>query len=78
MNAGEIEPELTAVLSLILAAPITATSSRATNPTWVSLKHMQIIFAVEERFGVRFTEAEIPQMDSFFKLAERLRIAHAS
>ena len=72
-----MEKELTDVLVLILGGPVTASTSRATDPGWDSLKHIQIVFSIEERFGVRFTEEEIPQLDSFGKLADYLRRPHA-
>jgi acyl carrier protein len=78
MNESALEKELSELLSLILPRPVSITSSRATDPAWDSLKHMQIIFAIEERFGVRFTEEEIPQLDSFAKLVDYLRQSHAS
>ena len=31
---------------------------------WDSLKHMELVFALEDRFGVRFDEAEFAQLHS--------------
>jgi acyl carrier protein len=39
---------------------------------------MQIVFAVEEKFGIQFTEAEIPRLDSYQQFAEHLRSRHAA
>ena len=78
MREDEIETALTDLLALILGEPVTGSTSRLTHTSWDSLKHMQIVFAVEERFGVRFTEEEIPQLDSLQKLATHLRKLHAT
>jgi acyl carrier protein len=78
MRADEIEKELKDLLGLILSEPVTASTSRANQPGWDSLKHMQIVFAIEERFEVRFSEEEIPQLDSFDKLAKHLQKLHAA
>ena len=61
----------------ILGHPVDRALTRAGDDGWDSLKHMQLIFAVEEKFGVRFTEEEIPQMDSFSRLADYLEQHHA-
>jgi acyl carrier protein len=37
---------------------------RADVAEWDSLKHMEIVFALEDRYGVRFDESEFPALDS--------------
>ena len=37
--------------------------ARASEPTWDSLKHMEIMFAVEERCDVQFTQDELVSLD---------------
>lgn len=37
---------------------------RANVPEWDSLKHMELVFALEDEFGVRFDEAEFPALSS--------------
>lgn len=47
--------------------------SRATMPAWDSLKHMQIVFALEDRFGIEFTEEQIPKLDSVRSIADHVQ-----
>ena len=76
-NRSEIEQELIQVLSLVLGRAVPVTVTRASEPAWDSLKHMQIVFAVEERFGRQFTEAQIPELDSLSRFADLLATPHA-
>jgi acyl carrier protein len=45
---------------------------------WESLKHMQIVFAVEGKFGVRLTEEDLPRLDSLVGFAKHLGNSHAA
>lgn len=46
------------------AAEIRESSSPETLKRWDSFQHMNIVLALEEEFGIRFTEEEIFQMAS--------------
>jgi len=48
---------------------IVAESSPQTIERWDSLKHMQLIMALEDEFGIRFSDDDIPELTSF-KLIE--------
>lgn len=48
---------------------IVAESSPKTIERWDSLKHMQLIMALEDEFGIRFSDDDIPELTSF-KLIE--------
>jgi acyl carrier protein len=39
---------------------------------------MQIVFAIEEKFGVRFSEEQIPRLDSFPKIVDCVYSQNAS
>lgn len=78
MSPSEIEPQLVEVLSTMLGHPVDALASRANQPGWDSLKHIQIVFAVEEKFGVQFTEEEIPLLDSLATIEKNLKRRHAA
>ena len=72
MNPSEIESQLIEVIGTVLGHSVNGGVSRANDPGWDSLKHIQIVFAVEERFGVQFSEEEIPALDSLDKFQMRL------
>ena len=78
MNQAEIESTLLEIFAVVLGHPVTPALKRAGETSWDSLKHIQLIFAVEEKFAVQFSEAEIPRMDSFEKFLEHLRRGHAA
>lgn len=40
---------------------------------WDSLKHMEIVFALEEQLGVEFSESEMPSLDSLEAIVEAVR-----
>jgi len=52
---------------------ITEQSSPETIATWDSLKHMNLVLALEQEFGVRFTDEEIMSMVSVELLLNTLK-----
>ena len=47
--------------------------TRGSAPQWDSLKHMEIVFALEDRYEVQFDEAEFAALDSPAAIAAALR-----
>jgi acyl carrier protein len=43
---------------------------------WDSLTHMEIVFMLEDAFGVRFDEDEIAELDSESQIVECVRRKH--
>ncbi len=46
--------------------------ARDNDTAWDSLRHMQIVFGIEEKFDLQFTEDEIFQLDSISKFTHFL------
>lgn len=65
------EIEVAKLVSEILGEPVSAEASRVTVAGWDSLKHMEIIFAFEEAYGVQLDESEMAILSSVKGLAER-------
>ncbi len=62
----------------IPADKITAESSPETIENWDSMQHLNLVLAVEERFGVQFDPEDIEEMKSIGAVAalvEKLRPA---
>ena len=78
MSPSEIETELIEILSTVLGHPVSASAASASESGWDSLKHIQIVFAVEEKFGVQFKEEEIPTLNSLARIQEKLQAYHAA
>lgn len=61
MNQNEITDRIRAVLAKELRVDpttITDTASQTDLPTWDSFCHVNVVFAVEESFGIDLDEAE--------------------
>ncbi|MBS0457418.1 MAG: acyl carrier protein [Proteobacteria bacterium] len=43
---------------------VTAQTSVENQPKWDSLRHMNLIFAIEDGFDVRFADEQLPQLTS--------------
>ncbi len=65
------------ILTTVLKCPVTAESTRENTPQWDSLKHIEVIFILEDEFGIQFTEEEMGALNSVGKLAAKIA-AHAA
>ena len=62
-----MKPELREVLARVLEvdpATLADDTSVETEPRWDSLRHMTLLFALEDEFGVQFTDDELPALTS--------------
>ena len=62
MNKTEIKKKIITVISLILNVPINKIKSKSGPDNfedWDSLKHLNIILAIEEEFSIKFTNKEL-------------------
>jgi acyl carrier protein len=66
-----LEIEVAKLVAEILGEPIGPEASRLTVAGWDSLKHMEVIFAFEEAYGVRLDEAEMAALSSVQSLVDR-------
>jgi len=64
LPADPSEAEVRALLARILRVDLPDDPQRGSTPAWDSLKHMEIIFALEDRYDVRFDEHEFAALDS--------------
>ena len=62
MNASDTEEQFFSILSSMLNVPrdqLDRKSSRDTVEQWDSLRHMHLVLALEEEFGIEFDDAEV-------------------
>ena len=59
-------------------AAITPDTSQENTPTWDSIAQLNLVFEIEDTFGVRLSSEEIPQATSVARLQEILRRHQAS
>ncbi len=70
MNRPEIEAAVRRVLQTVVGRELAAGEelSRADEPRWDSLKHVEILFGVEEALGIQYDAEELAELDSVGKL----------
>lgn len=68
MNRQQIESQVLAVLATILKCDVGLDASRQNTPQWDSLRHIEVVFAIEEVLGIQFSEAEIAETNSVGKI----------
>lgn len=73
MNDCPNELRVRDIMTTILGEIPDGDFMRSDVPTWDSLKHMQVVFALEDAFDCQFTEDQIPELDSLEKIVEALR-----
>lgn len=78
MDSAQITTTILSTLTSILKCPVTLESSRKNTPQWDSLKHIEVIFLLEDEFGVQFSEDEMGSLDSVRKLADNISARHAA
>lgn len=71
-----IERRVLEILSAMLQVPqaeLSAASSRDSVDRWDSLKHMHVMLALEEEFGVEFSDGELADLASVAAIVDVLR-----
>jgi acyl carrier protein len=78
-ESSAIESEVRRLILLVLKVPADkyATLLRADIAEWDSLKHMELVFALEDRFDVQFHEDEFVDLDSSSAIAARIQSRQA-
>lgn len=74
MTRSEIQRAVAELMSISLGRPVVAAESvtRDSDPTWDSLKHVQLILLLEEHFGVQFSEEEMGALRSSDKIVQAI------
>jgi acyl carrier protein len=62
--SNQIEKKVIDILSTILKTDIGVDSSKINTSSWDSLKNIEIIFALEDTFGLSFSIGQIEKMIS--------------
>lgn len=78
--SSPMDNDLAEIVGLILGRDLApgANLLRAEIPGWDSLKHLEIIFAVESAFSVSFTPAEMSGIQSLADIRAKLSPPDAS
>ncbi len=75
LDHREIEQGVCEVFSTVLERKIPTGEQveRSSEPRWDSLKHIELVFSVEEKFDVQFSEQEMSTLDTLSKMTEAVR-----
>jgi acyl carrier protein len=61
--------------TLGIDGPATGDVSRETVPAWDSLRHVALIFAIEDEFEIQFSEAQMASLASLSAIVEAIDAA---
>jgi len=80
MERIQIEKTVLTVLAAVLKRPFHAGAdiTRQNTPSWDSLKHIEIMFALEDELDIEFSEEELVKLDSVIKVVEAVLAKHAA
>jgi acyl carrier protein len=69
-----MQQDLTEVIKNVLDVDsVSDDDSMQTIKSWDSLRHLNLVMAIEERFGITFDPDEIPELTSVRKISESIR-----
>ncbi|HYS30563.1 MAG TPA: acyl carrier protein [Candidatus Limnocylindria bacterium] len=70
---GTVQPTLVGIVQKLFRVPnlrLALDTRYADIPGWDSLSHVNVIFGIEESFGIRFDDDELDQLRAFSTLGE--------
>jgi acyl carrier protein len=70
-DLNSLEQEIAQLVSEITGESVGVEASRVSVSTWDSLRHVEVIFAFEEAYGITLREDELAQLNSVKSLAQR-------
>ena len=74
----EIEDKTITILATILKCEVDRGTSRQNTSQWDSLKHIEIVFALEEELGVEFSEKQMAALSSVSAIADEVLASSAA
>lgn len=78
MDRQQIETVVLRTLAAVLKREVNVDSSHNNTAEWDSLKHIEIVFALEDELGLQFFEEELPCLNSVASIVEKAYLHYAS
>jgi len=78
MKHQEIQTATLKVLSTVLKCEVDLLSSRETLSNWDSLKHIEIIFAMEDEMNIQFPEEKMSELNSAIQIIAAVEVLYAT
>lgn len=78
MDNNDIQKAVCEVIGVVLGQgqQVDPGFCREGQSAWDSLKHIELVFALEDRFNLQFSEADLEQMDSAAKITQLIKALH--
>ena len=79
MDSALIRGQVTGLLGTLLGRGLATTDQvlRTAEPRWDSLKHLELVFALEDLFEIRLDPAEMAGLDSLEHIVAAVERHHA-
>jgi acyl carrier protein len=80
MTRSQIQAAVAELLSVSVGRQVAVTESvtRDSEPTWDSLKHVELVLMLEEHFGVQFNEQEMAGLNTSDQIVRAIEQKHAT
>ena len=78
MNTNEVEAVVLEILGKVLKSEVSRKSARSNMLQWDSLKHIEFVFALEDKLALQFTEEEVIVMDSVDRAVDCVMTRYAA
>jgi acyl carrier protein len=74
MTRDDVERSVREIFALVLKREVAPGTDvvRAAEPAWDSLKHMDLVFTIEERYEIQIKQEEIPALHSLNCIVDRV------
>jgi acyl carrier protein len=71
-SRDEVEERIREIMALVLERTVSPGEaiSFGTEPAWDSLRHVELIFSIEDEFQIRFEEPDLAELTSLHALTE--------
>lgn len=78
MATEPLDTAVLEVLRVVLKTEVGPHTTRADTPAWDSLRHIELMFALEEAFDCRFSEDDLDRLADVPALVARIGELHAA
>jgi acyl carrier protein len=78
MNRQQIKTVVLSVLKTVLKCEVDDEGSRERLSQWDSLKHIEVIFVIEDELNIQFSEEILPDLNSVERLVDAAERLHAA
>jgi acyl carrier protein len=68
----DVETEVVKLMSSLLGVEVTTSSCREGSDIWDSMKHVELIFVIEDEFGIELSPEIYSQLDSVKSIVETI------